>query len=79
MCETHRDDVALESVGGVSTLYDSAELGVSHTGLDACGTHRSWRAHTHTHTFHRVAGRYQGSLKKRLSIAAYRPDILFPL
>lgn len=39
--ETHRDDVALQAVGGVSTLNDGAQLGVPHSCLGAGGAHRT--------------------------------------
>lgn len=38
---THRDDVPLEAMGGVSTLYHGTQLRVAHSCLGSGGTHRT--------------------------------------
>lgn len=38
---THRDDVPLEAMGRVSTLYHGAQLRVAHSRLGSGGAHRT--------------------------------------
>lgn len=40
---THRDDVAFEAVGGVSTLYHGTQLRVAHPCLGSGGAHRTYK------------------------------------